>query len=47
MPVVNRYIGRFAALNGPIFVDVNPGDGAKALEEMKAAGATFAALSDL
>jgi len=28
-------------------VDVNPGDGAKAIEEMEAAGATFAALSDL
>ncbi|MBI4562712.1 MAG: bifunctional nicotinamidase/pyrazinamidase [Candidatus Rokubacteria bacterium] len=28
-------------------VDVNPGDGAKAVEEMKAAGATVARLSDL
>lgn len=28
-------------------VDVNPGDGAKALDEMKAAGATFVTLSDL
>ena len=28
-------------------VDVNPGDGAKALEEMKAAGATLVRLADL
>jgi len=28
-------------------VDVNPGDGAKALEEMKAAGATFATLEEV
>lgn len=28
-------------------VDVNPGDGARALDEMKAAGAAFATLSDL